>query len=79
MRITPMQILTLALVVAYFAAGAKLTERAQRHLRDPEKHFWSTPMYEPALFTDEGNRLRLQALRFWAVGAAALALYFVLV
>jgi hypothetical protein len=78
MRIAPMQVLTLALIVVYFAIGIRLTERPQRHLRDPDKHFWFTPMYEPALFTDEGNRLRVQALKFWAIGAVALGLYGVL-
>jgi hypothetical protein len=59
----------------YFAIGIRLTERAQQHLRDPEKHFWFMPMYEPELFTDEGNRLRVKALQFWLRGGVILALY----
>jgi hypothetical protein len=67
----------LALVpfVVYVAIGIWLTERAQQHLRDPEKRFWFTPMYEPELFTENGNRLRVKALRFWLWGGVALALY----
>jgi hypothetical protein len=77
MRISPQQVLSLLLTVAYFVVGITLTERAQRHLRNPNKHFWFTPMYEPHLFTDEGNRLRVRALRCWGLGGALLVLYFI--
>ncbi len=79
MRISPVQALTIALVVAYFWIGIRLTERAQRHLRDPNKHFWFTPMYEPDLFTEEGNRLRVKALRYWLWAGIALVVYFIVV
>ena len=77
MGITARQLLPLIPFLVYFAVGIRLTERAQQHLQDPEKHFWFTPMYEPDLFTDEGNRLRVKALRFWLWGGVALALYLI--
>lgn len=75
MEITAKHLLTLAPFPLYFAMGIWLTERAQQHLREPEKHFWFSPMYQPDLFTDEGNRLRVKALRFWVWGGVAVTLY----
>jgi len=74
-QISLVQVLALLPFVVYFAIGIRLTNQAERHLRDPNKTHWFTPMYEPELFTDEGNRLRVKALRFWLWGGAALALY----
>lgn len=73
-----MRFATLALVLIYFGVGIALTERAQRHLREPNKNFWFTPMYEPEKFTPVGNTLRVRALRFWLWGGIALVLYAVL-
>jgi hypothetical protein len=78
MEISLAQVLRLLPFVMYFAIGSRLTGQAERHLRDPEKHFWFTPMYEPELFTVEGNRRRVKALRFWLWGGAALVLYVLL-
>jgi len=43
--------MTVALLVVYFVIGIVLTERAQRHMHDPGKVYWFTPMYEPEKFT----------------------------
>lgn len=69
------RLVTLTLVLVYFGVGIALTERAQKHLRDPNKDFWFTPMYEPEKFTPLGNALRVRALRFWFWGGIALAVY----
>jgi hypothetical protein len=74
-QVTLRQVVVLLLFVVYFVVGGRLTGRAEQHLRDPERRFWFTPMYEPELFTEEGNQLRVKALRFWLWGGVALALY----
>ena len=74
------QLAALIPFIVYFAIGGYLSEVAHRHMHDPSRGpFWFTPMYEPELFTDEGNRLRVRAVRFWALGALALVLYVILV
>jgi hypothetical protein len=66
--------------IAYVVIGTFLSEAAHKHMRDPSRGpFWFTPLYEPELFTEEGNRLRIRALRFWLWGGLALVLYVVLV
>jgi hypothetical protein len=60
--------LLLVIIVAYFAIGLWLSRKATAHLKDPKRLRIFTVMGSPEEFTDEGNRLRATANRFWLLG-----------
>lgn len=72
-------IVDIAVVLVYFGVGAKLTNDAYHHLRNPRKDLWYPPIFEPEKFTPEGNRLRIRAVRFWNWVGLIVLLYFVFV
>ena len=73
-----MWVVTVALVVLYFAIGLHLEKNAHRHLRDPRRVYTFTPMLDPEEFTPEGNVPRQRSLRFWLWGGIALFIYVLL-
>lgn len=71
-------LISVAILVAYFVAGAFLSEAAHRYLRDPNLPRWDTPLLNPELFAPEGERYRRRAIRYWTwvgVLVALLLLY----
>ena len=63
-------------VLTYFIIGAGLSTKAHRHMRDNDFPIWDTPLYNPELFTAEGDRLRRRALKFWMWGGICVLIYF---
>jgi len=69
-------VLDAAIVSAYVIVGVRASNEAYRHLREPQKTHWFTPLLEPDLFTPEGQAARSRAMRFWNWGGAAIIAYF---
>lgn len=69
----------LLLYGAYTIQGMRLYGRAYKHLKDPNAGSpWTSNVWGPEKFTDEGNRLRQVAFRFWIVGGCVLVVYFLI-
>jgi hypothetical protein len=58
----------LAIIAIYFVIAIWLSLKATAHLKDPKRVRFFTVMNDPEEFTEEGNRLRRIANRFWLVG-----------
>jgi hypothetical protein len=71
---------TVLLWLAYIIQGMRLYGRAYKHLKDPNPGTpWTSNLWEADKFTDEGNRLRRVAFRFWMVGGCVLVVYALIV
>lgn len=67
-----------ALVIGVFVTrGNTLTNRAYKHLLDPSKDLWFSPLSEANKFTDEGQASRRRALIHWRVGLLIVLVCFV--
>lgn len=61
-----------AIVVAavYIIIGQKFILDASRHLKNPRRTYYYTPLLSPEEFTPEGEFWRRRAIRYWYGGAA---------
>jgi hypothetical protein len=64
------------LFVAYVIVGQKLTLDAVRHLRNPRRTYFYTPLLSPEEFAPQGEFARRRAVRYWYGGAVVVGLTF---
>lgn len=67
------------IAILYVLVGQKLILDASRHLRNPHRRYFYTPLLSPEEFTDAGERFRRRAVRYLYGGGIVVALLFVLV
>jgi hypothetical protein len=68
-------IVDVLVLVLWVGAGTKLEADARKHLKDPNKVYWASPLWSPEEYTEYGNLLRVRALRFWVLGLLGILAY----
>lgn len=61
-------LLYISVIGAFLVRGNTLTRRAFAYLRQPDRAYTVSPIWDASMFTEDGQEARRVAVRFWRIG-----------